>query len=369
MANRAIYLWQQPEWPQFYWDDSLLSPLLARVHQQKGKLAGSLSVLGFEVQSMTQLEAMTEEVLKSSEIEGEYVNADSLRSSIARQLGIEIPDSSPTDHYVEGLVQVSLDATHNYEKALTDERLFGWHAAMFPTGFSGTYRITVADWRKGEDPMQVVSGPLGKEKIHYEAPPSSMVPQMMQELLQWINQTQPMDPIVKAAVAHLWFVSIHPFDDGNGRLTRTITDLLLARSDGMSHRYYSVSAQICREKKAYYDILEHTQKGGLDITPWIEWFVSIVENALTFALAKMENVMHKHAYWQRFSTVKVNERQKLIVNKLWDGFDGKLTTSKWAKINKCSQDTALRDIQDLIAKGMLRDSGEGGRSTNYILVQ
>lgn len=367
--NREIYLWQKKEWPSFVWDDAQLSQCLARVHKLQGQLVGSLSMLGFDVQSLTQLEAMIDEVQKSSEIEGEFVNADSLRSSIARQLGIAgAGDNHVKDHYVEGLVEIEVDASVNYDKGLTFERLFCWHAALFPTGFSGIYRITVGDFRKGNAPMQVVSGPMGKEKVHYLAPPSDVVPQMMQDFIDWVNKTQEIDLIIKAAVAHLWFVSIHPFDDGNGRLTRTITDMLLARADGIPHRFYSVSAQICHEKKSYYEILEQTQKGTVEITPWLKWFVGIVDKALTCALNKMEKVIGKHRYWQYFANQKINERQHRILNMLWDGFEGKLTSSKWAKISKCSQDTALRDIHDLIAKGMLKDSGEGGRSANYILV-
>lgn len=365
--NREIFLWQKADWPHFSWDDSALVETLARVHKLQGQLAGSLSILGFDAQSKVQVDAITAEVQKSSEIEGEIINADSLRSSIARKLGVDIPDEGTTDHYIEGLVQVFMDASIGFEKELTAERIFGWHAALFPIGYSGSYRITVADWRKGEDAMQVISGPMGKEKIHYEAPPSSTVPLMMQDFLEWANGRQSIDPIVKAAIAHLWFVSIHPFDDGNGRLTRTITDMFLARADGMPHRYYSVSAQICKEKKAYYDILEKTQKGNLEVTSWLQWFVSIVEEALVHAIDKMQTTLKKHHYWQHFNIVSINERQKKIVNMLWDGFEGKLSTSKYSKIAKCSQDTALRDLQDLVAKGMLQDSGEGGRSTNYIL--
>lgn len=368
MGQRAIYIWQKQGWPHFCWDSLRLSTQLARVHQLQGELTGRLSLLGFETQNLTQLEAMTEEVKTSSEIEGQSINVASLRSSIARQLGIETGEVH-TDHYADGLAQVVVDASRNYDKELTSNRLFGWHAALFPTGYSGSFRITVAGWRVGEEPMQVVSGPMGKETIHYEAPPSHMVPAMMQEFIEWVNNVQTIDSIVKAAIAHIWFVSIHPFDDGNGRLTRTITDMLLARADGMPHRYYSVSAQMCQEKKSYYDIIERTQKSGLDVTMWIEWFVSIVEHALIRALDKLQRVIQKHEYWQHFASVNINARQQRIVNMLWDGFEGKLTSSKWAKINKCSQDTALRDITDLIAKGMLLKSGEGGRSSNYILPQ
>ena len=309
---------------------------------------------------------MTDELISSSEIEGVLLNPKSVRSSLARRLGIEDDGLLAEDHYVEGLVDVMLDAVHNYRVPLTAERLFGWHAALFPLGRSGMHSITVADWRKGEEPMQVVSGAFGHEKVHYEAPASVDVPAEMARLIDWCNSSG-QSPFIMAAVAHLWFVAIHPFDDGNGRISRTIADMLLARLDLGSGRYYSMSAEINRNKKVYYEILERTQKGDLDITEWILWFFNCLEKAITRTSAVVERTLEKAAYWDKFRDVEINERQRKVINRLWDGFDGKLTTSKWAKICSCSQDTALRDINDLISKDMLRDSGEGGRSTNYLL--
>ena len=309
---------------------------------------------------------MTDELISSSEIEGVLLNPKSVRSSLARRLGIEDDGLLAEDHYVEGLVDVMLDAVHNYRAPLTAERLFGWYAALFPLGRSGMHSITVADWRKGEEPMQVVSGAFGHEKVHYEAPASADLPAEMARLIDWFNRSD-QSPFIMAAVAHLWFVTIHPFDDGNGRISRTIADMLLARLDLGSGRYYSMSAEINRNKKVYYEILERTQKGNLDITEWILWFFNCLEKAITRTSAVVERTLEKAAYWDKFREVEINERQRKVINRLWDGFDGKLTTSKWAKICSCSQDTALRDINDLISKDMLRDSGEGGRSTNYLL--
>ena len=323
-------------------------------------------MLGFNEKCRSLLSAMTEELISSSEIEGVLLNPNSVRSSIARRLGIENDGLLVEDHYVEGLVDVMLDAVRNCRKPLTDERLFDWHAALFPFGRSGMHRITVADWRKGEEPMQVVSGAFGHETVHYEAPPSDVVPAEMERLIEWCN-TAGQSPFIMAAVAHLWFVTIHPFDDGNGRISRTLADMLLARLDEDSARYYSMSAEINRNKKAYYEVLERTQKGNLDITEWMLWFFGCLENAIVRASGIIERTLQKAAYWDEFCDVDINERQRKVVNRLWDGFEGKLTSSKWAKICGCSQDTALRDINDLIAKGMLRNSGEGGRSANYLL--
>lgn len=309
---------------------------------------------------------MTDELINSSEIEGVLLNPNSVRSSIARRLGIEDDGLRVEDHYVEGLVDVMLDAVRNCLEPLTNERLFGWHAALFPMGRSGMYKITVADWRTGEEPMQVVSGALGHEKVHYEAPASAEVPFEMERLINWCNNAG-LSPFIMAAVAHLWFVTLHPFDDGNGRISRTLADMLLARLDVDSSRYYSMSAEINRNKKAYYEILERTQKGDLDITEWLLWFFDCVENAIKRALGIIGRTLEKAAYWDKFRETDVNERQRKVINRLWDGFEGKLTSSKWAKICSCSQDTALRDINDLISKGMLLNSDEGGRSSNYIL--
>lgn len=363
----AIYIWQQEDWPRFGWDDARLSYQLGRVRSLQGKLVGKMSALGFDLKNSAMLDALTADVTKSSEIEGEILDAAQVRSSVARHLGIETEGLPQADRYVDGVVQVMIDATQNYMQPLTAERLFDWHAALFPTGRSGAHRITVADWRQGSEPMQVVSGAMGKERIHYQAPASEDVPRQMNAFLTWANDHQKIDAVLKAAIAHLWFVTIHPFDDGNGRISRTITDLFLARADEMPHRFYSMSSEIRKQRKAYYAILEKTQKGGLDITDWIEWFLHCLEAALLDTEKSIGRILQKAAFWDKHRSVSMNERQTKLVNLLWDGFDGKLTSSKWAKIAKCSADTALRDIQDLIAKHVLRKTDEGGRSTNYEL--
>lgn len=364
--KHSTYIWQQPDWPDFRWNtDTLLEPL-SRLSQLHGRLNGQMSMLGFDEKRRSALSAMTEDLIGSSEIEGVMLNPNSVRSSLARRLGIEDDGLLIEDHYVEGLVDVMLDAVRNCRQPLTDERLFGWHAALFPTGRSSMYRITVADWRRGEEPMQVVSGAFGHEKVHYQAPPSAAVTIEMKRLIAWCNSVGH-SPFIMAAVAHLWFVTIHPFDDGNGRISRTLADMFLSRLDADSARYYSMSAEINRNKKVYYEILERTQKGTLDITEWLLWFFDCVERAILRASDTIERTLQKAAYWDRFRNVEINERQRKVINRLWDGFEGKLTSSKWAKICSCSQDSALRDINDLISKGMLRNSGEGGRSANYLL--
>lgn len=360
------YIWQRIGWPDLRWDSETLLESLGRISNLHGQLIGRMSMLGFADKSKSSLTAMTDELISSSEIEGVVLNAQSVRSSIARRLGLEEDGMLAEDHYVEGLVDVMLDAVRNCNQPLTEERLFGWHAALFPLGRSSMYKITVADWRQGEEPMQVVSGAFGHEKVHFEAPPSEEVPDEMSLLIKWCN-TADISPFIKAAVAHLWFVTIHPFDDGNGRISRTLADMLLSRLDGGENRYYSMSAEINRNKKSYYDILERTQRGDLDITQWILWFFDCIEKAIVNAMESIDTTLSKSEYWDKFRDEAINERQRKVINRLWDGFDGKLTSSKWAKICSCSQDTAGRDIRDLIAKGMLRDSGEGGRSTHYLL--
>lgn len=364
--QHSAYIWQRQGWPEFHWDSEVILMPLSRLSQLHGQLTGRMSMLGLEQKNRSQLSSMTEELISSSEIEGVFLNPNSVRSSIARKLGIEEDGLLAEDHYVEGLVEVMLDAVQNCRKPLTDERLFGWHSALFPIGRSGMNKITVADWRQGEEPIQVVSGAFGHEKVHYEAPASDDVPAEMKRLMQWCNDAD-ISPFILAAIAHLWFVTIHPFDDGNGRISRTIADMYLARLEEDSARYYSVSAEINRNKKAYYDILERTQKGNLDITDWILWFFDCIEKAIMRASDNIGRTLQKASYWDKFRDTEINERQRKVVNRLWDGFEGKLTTSKWAKICSCSQDTALRDINDLVSKGMLRNSGEGGRSSNYLL--
>lgn len=364
--THKIYIWQAEDWPLLRWDSEALLEPLSDLSRRLGLLNGRMSALGFKDKSRTHLDALTDELTESSAIEGVRLDAASVRSSIARRLGLEADGLLAEDHYVDGLVDVMLDAVSHCREPLSAERLFAWHAALFPSGRSGMYRITVGDWRKGDEPMQVVSGAMGHEKVHYEAPPSSLVPSEMSSFMDWCA-TSGHSPFIMAAVAHLWFVTIHPFDDGNGRISRTLADMFLSRLDDDKTRYYSMSAEINRNKKSYYEILERTQKGGTDITEWILWFLDCLSQAIERAYCKISRTLEKAAYWERFSDVEVNERQRKVLNRLWDGFEGKLTSSKWAKICHCSQDTALRDITDLIRKGMLRDSGEGGRSANYLL--
>ena len=315
------------------------------------------------------MQTLTLDVLKSSEIEGEILEYDQVRSSIARHLGMDVAGLVSSDKNVDGVVEMLLDATQNYEEPLTKERLFNWHCSLFPTGRNGMSKLIVGNWRDDyHGAMQVVSGSMSKERVHFQAPDADKIDSEMAVFFQWFNNEHKLEPVLKAALAHFWFVTIHPFDDGNGRIARAITDMLLARADGSSQRFYSMSAQIKTERKEYYTILEKSQKSNLDITSWIDWFLNCLTNSLTetnFILAK---VLHKHFFWMENSTLSLNDRQKSMINKLLDGFDGKLTSSKWAKINKCSADTALRDIQDLINKEILRKELAGGRSTNYELI-
>ena len=367
-AMRPVYIWQYPEWPDFKWDVSRLVTRLSEVRNREGVIKGMMSGLGLNIQSRTALDTMTEDILRSNEIEGVILNSDRVRSSIARHLGIDTSGLPQPDHYTEGVVQVMMDAVRNNDKPLTHERLFNWHAAMFPTGRSGIHPITVGAYRTGSEPMQIVSGAMGKEKVHYEAPPSDAIPAMMNKFVSWVNSdNSTIDPVLKAATAHLWFVVIHPFDDGNGRLARTITDMLLAKADGLPLRFYSMSSEILREKKSYYTILEKTTTGTTDITAWIEWFLQTMSYALNRTEITVKRIIKKSSFWQQYRNAAMNERQVKIVNMLWDGFTGKLTSSKWAKITKVSQATALRDITDLINKGILVPAADGGRSTNYLL--
>lgn len=363
--NRAIYIWQQDNWPALTWDAKSVEDLMLTTQEKLAHLMGMLDVLGFDIQRTTALESLTQDIVRSSEIEGERLNMDSVRSSIARHLGVKKNTSAISDHYTEGLVQVELDAVQNCMKPLTKERLCDWHAALFPTGRSGMYKITVADWRQGEDPMLIVSGAMGKERIHYEAPPSERVPQEMNLFLKWINEPQPYNDLLKAAVAHLWFVVIHPFDDGNGRLTRTITDMLISRFNKANWQFYSVSAEILKKRKDYYKILQRSSCGSMDITGWIVWFLERVCDAIETSECRLEGVLKKVDFWNVHAQTPINERQRKIINRLFDGFEGPLTSGKWAKICKCSPDTALRDINDLIDKGILTKSSSGGRSTHY----
>lgn len=365
---RPIYIWQYPEWPDFRWDERDISSILSEVRNLQGQLVGMMRMIGFDMQNAASLRVMTDDVVKSCEIEGVMLDSERVRSSVARRLGLPSEGLPEPDHYTEGLVQVMLDAVLNAEKELTKDRLFDWHSALFPTGRSGAYKITVADWRQGDEPMQVVSGAMGHERVHYEAPPSAAVPKMMSDFLSWVNSKNEMlDPVIKAAIAHLWFVSIHPFDDGNGRLTRTITDMLMTRADKMPHRFYSMSATICQNRKDYYAALEHTTVGSTNITSWVKWFLQTMRLSLLDAIRTVERTIKKSQFWQEHRAVTMNERQTKMVNLLWDGFEGKLTNAKWAKITKTSSSTALRDIQELVSAGVLKVSESGGRSTNYRL--
>ena len=360
------YIWQNTDLRKMTWQDNALSSLISEVSLRRGSLLGRLSMFGFKEQGESMLDSLTEEIIHSSEIEGENLNRVSVRSSVARQLGLEHDGLPKTDHYIEGVVQVMLDATQHFQDSLTKERLFGWHSALFPTGYSGMYKITVGDWRKGKEAMQVVSGAMGRQKVHYEAPPSSDVPRLMRQLLAWIDDTTlGIDPLIKAAVAHLWFVTIHPFDDGNGRLCRTVTEMLLSRADNTSQRYYSLSSEILNHRKDYYTQLEKAQRDGLDITEWIVWFLETLRKALDTALEKTEGIIRKVRFWDEHKDLQLNDRQRKVLNMLLDGFEGKLTSSKWYKITHCSQDTATRDLNDLVKKNILKKGSGGGRSTAY----
>jgi len=362
------YIHQLPDWPRFNWSQEIIAAPLAAVRHKQGRLLGRMEALGFSLRQEAGLETLTLDIVKTSEIEGETLNAQQVRSSIARRLGIDIAGAVPSDRNVEGVVEMMLDATLKFERPLSAERLFGWHAALFPTGHSGIQRITVGGWRDdAKGPMQVVSGPMGRESVHYEAPPARLLDAEMAKFVEWVNQPDSLDPALKSAIAHLWFVTIHPFDDGNGRIARAIADWILARSEKSSQRFYSMSAQIRLERKAYYDVLERTQRETLDITAWLEWFIGCLSRALDATETTLATVLRKARFWETHGSAMINDRQRLVLNKLLNGFEGKLTSSKWAKLTKCSQDTAYRDIQDLIEQGILVKDVAGGRSTNYLL--
>jgi Fic family protein len=363
-----MYLYNDQNWPIFKWNSDQLMPLLSYVRNKQGKLIGKMGALGFELRNEANLEILTQEIIKSTEIEGEILDKEQVRSSIARRLGLEISGLVYSERNVDGIVDLMLDATRNYDKELNKERLFSWHISLFPSGQSGMYKIIAGNWRDDSTgPMQVVSGVLGKEKVHYQAPPSAQIENEMRIFLDWFNLDQNTDLVIKAAIAHLWFVTIHPFEDGNGRISRALSDMLLARSDEQSYRFYSMSTQIRKERNSYYDILEMTQRDGLDITNWLEWFLNCLMHALENSEKLLERIIFKHSFWIKHSRFNINDRQRKIMNMLMEDFEGVLNTTKWAKIGKCSQDTALRDIQDLIEKGILVKSFQGGRSTNYEL--
>lgn len=363
-----MYIWEKKAWPALTWNDESLSQLLARVSREQGRLLGKMEGLGFDLRTEANLQTLTEDVVKSSEIEGERLNSNQVRSSIARRLGMDVGGLVPADRDVEGVVEMLLDATSNYAMPLTAERLFDWHAALFPTGRSGMRKIIVGAWRDDHDgPMQVVSWPVGKETVHYEAPPAERIPEEMEQFLDWFAQPGKIDPLLRAGLAHLWFVTIHPFDDGNGRIARAIADMALAQEEKTGQRFYSMSAQIRRERNEYYALLERTQKSDLDITKWQDWFLNCLKRAVGGAEGTLSAVLKKARFWQRFAAESLNKRQIKILNRLLDGFEGNLTSSKWARIAKCSQDTAYRDILDLINHGALQKNPGGGRSTSYSL--
>jgi Fic family protein len=363
-----MYIHELDDWPRFHWSAEALGEPLASVSRRQGRLVGHMEALGFNLQQEAVLQTLTADVLKSSEIEGEKLDAGQVRSSIARRLGMDIGALKPADRPVEGVVEMMLDATRRYNQPLTEERLFAWHASLFPTGQSGMTKIRTGAWRDGSrGPMQVVSGPMGKERVHFEAPKSERLPGEMRSFLDWFEGKHPIDPVLKAGLAHLWFVTVHPFDDGSGRIARAIADMSLARSENSPQRFYSMSTQIRQERNAYYDILEVTQKGTMDVTQWMEWFLDCLGRAIAGAQLTLIAVLQKARFWERIKDVQMNDRQRLVVNGLLDGLEGKLTTSKYAALTKCSQDTAHRDIIALVGNGVLVRNPEGGRSTSYSL--
>lgn len=365
----TTYIHERKGWPKFRWDHERLVSKVAGIRHRQGRLIGRMEAFGFKLRAEAVLETLTEEVIKSGEIEGEILARNQVRSSIARRLGVDIGALTPADRNVEGVVEMMLDATQKFADPLTAERLFGWHASLFPTGRSGMTKITVGAWRNDKTgPMQVVSGAVGHERVHYEAPAANRLFSEMTAFLDWFNKNEPADPVLKAGIAHLWFVTLHPFDDGNGRIARAIADLTLARSENSAQRFYSMSAQIREERKTYYDILEITQKGNLDITPWLEWFLDCLDRAFKGTETLLAVVMKKARFWEEHSNQSFNDRQRLVINRLLDGFEGRLTSSKWARLAHCSQDTALRDIDNLVAQHILVKDPAGGRSTNYSLL-
>lgn len=349
-----MFIWKLKDWPNLTWNQDALVKLVAHARHKQGRLLGRMEALGFDLQNEALLETHTQDVIKSSEIEGEILDADQVRSSIARRLCIEVAGLPVAERDVEGVVEMTLDATQKFDEALTEERFFGWHAALFPTGRSGMTKIRVAQWRDdAKGPMQVVSGPMGREHVHYQALPAERVPNEMAAFLDWFNTDTETEPLLRAAKAHLWFVTIHPFDDGNGRIARAIADMALARSEHSDKRFYSMSAQIHLESEKYYDILESTQQASLDVTPWMEWFLDCLIRAIESSHENLSGVTQKAAFWDRHAGEPFNERQTKVLTRLLDGFDGKMTTSRWASIAHCSQDTAHRDIRDLIDRGIL----------------
>ena len=367
-SGEKLYIWQSDDWPNWRYDLSALTGTLTEVSRAQGLLLGRLADVGMALRDQASLAALTEDVVKTSEIEGEVLNVQSVRSSIARRMGVDIGAVAPVDRHVEGVVEMVLDATTRATEPLTADRLLGWHAALFPTGYSGMTRIEVGQWRTDvEGPMQVVSGHVGRRKVHFQAPPAQALAAEIDRFLAWANAETGEPTLIKAGLAHLWFVTLHPFDDGNGRIARAVGDLFLARADGSPQRFYSLSAQIQRERKDYYEVLERTQKGSLDVTGWLSWFLGTLGHTVASSQTTLDAVLVKARFWQRWAGQPLNERQVKLLNRLLDGFDGKLTSSKWATIAKCSPDTALRDITQLLDLGVLQKTPGGGRSTGYEL--
>ena len=364
-----IYIYERADWPTFRWDVSAIAEPLSAVRYSQGILSGHMDSLGFPLRQEAVLQTLTADVLKTSEIEGEKLDRMQVRSSIARRLGVDIGALKPADRNVEGVVEMMLDATRRYKEPLTAKRLFGWQASLFPTGSSGLSKINTGQWRDNSNgPMQVVSGPIGRETVHYEAPAAPTLDGEMSSFFAWFNAEAAIDPVLKAALAHLWFVTVHPFDDGNGRIARAIADMALARSEQSPRRFYSMSSQIQAERATYYEILEQTQKGGMDVTHWMQWFLGCLGRAIKGAQTTLSVILDKARLWESLAETSINDRQRLVLNRLVDGFEGNLTTSKYAKLAKCSPDTALRDIQRLLDKAILARNPEGGRSTSYVLV-
>lgn len=365
----CTYIWQAPDWPRWRYDLRALAEPMARVSLAQGWLLGRLADVGLALRDQASLAALTDDVLKTTEIEGELLNVASVRSSLARRLGVDIGSPAPADRHAEGVVEMVLDATEKHAQPLTPERLLAWHAALFPTGYSGLVKITPGAWRDdAHGPMQVVSGPTTRQQVHFEAPPAERLASELRAFLRWLNDPTPDDPaLIRAGLGHLWFVTLHPFEDGNGRIARAVGDLLLARADGSPRRFYSLSAQIQRERKTYYDVLERTQRGSMDVTEWLRWFLDMLGQALNQAHGVLDAVLFKARFWQDLQGTALNERQVRVLNRLLDGFEGKLTNSKWAALAKCSSDTALRDITDLVERGILVRTAAGGRSTSYVL--
>ena len=361
----AIYIHQLKNWPTLTWNEQEFIALLSEVRNLQGKLMGKVELLGFELKGEANLETLIQDVVQTSEIEGEILKPELVRSLIATRLGLEYSGLENSDRNVDGIVELMIDATQNDNKVLSEDRLFGWHAALFPTGRSGMHKIEVAKWRSGA--MQVVSGGMGREVVHYEAPKAALLAAEMKQFLDWYNNEQELESLLKAAVAHLWFITIHPFDDGNGRIARAITDMQLSKSDGVNQRFYSMSTEINKQKKSYYTILERTQTDDLDITVWLIWFLECLRNSILHSSVIVDKVVSKHLFWVKFAGKISNDRQQMMLNKLMDNFEGNLNTSKWAKMTKTSPDTALRDITDLVNKGILIKANSGGRSTHYVL--